>query len=91
MAKPERQKQDTPDELLGGLIERVTFHKTGNGFCVLRIKGRGYRELVTVMGHAATVNGGEWVTASGVWVTDRVHGQQSRFSENFCADQSGRH
>jgi exodeoxyribonuclease V alpha subunit len=76
MAKPERQKQDTPDELLGGLIERVTFHNEGNGFCVLRVKARGHRELVTVVGHAATVNAGEWVTASGVWVTDREHGQQ---------------
>jgi exodeoxyribonuclease V alpha subunit len=42
MAKPERQKQDTPNELLGGLIERVTFHNEDSGFCVLRIKARGH-------------------------------------------------
>jgi len=76
MANSERQQQDTPNELLGGLIERVTFHNEGNGFCVLRIKARGHRELVTVVGHAATVTAGEWITASGIWVTDRDHGQQ---------------
>ena len=76
MAYSERQQQDTPNELLGGLIERVTFHNEGNGFCVLRIKARGHKELVTVVGHAATVTAGEWITASGIWVTDRDHGQQ---------------
>ncbi|AIA56661.1 hypothetical protein ACSSZE_18750 [Acidithiobacillus caldus] len=29
MANSERQQQDTPNELLGGLIERVTFHNEG--------------------------------------------------------------
>ncbi|MGC9161820.1 YrrC family ATP-dependent DNA helicase, partial [Acidithiobacillus sp.] len=76
MAKPERQKQETPNELLGGLIERVTFHNEGSGFCVLRIKARGQKDLVTVVGHAATVTAGEWITASGIWITDRDHGLQ---------------
>ena len=44
MAKPERQKQEAPNELLGGLVERVTFHNEGSGFCVLRSKARGHKE-----------------------------------------------
>jgi exodeoxyribonuclease V alpha subunit len=52
-------------EVLAGLVERVTFHNEENGFCVLRIKARGQRELVTVVGHAAVISAGEWVTASG--------------------------
>jgi exodeoxyribonuclease V alpha subunit len=44
--------------------------------CVLRIKARGHRELVTVVGHAATISAGEWITAAGEWVYDRTHGQQ---------------
>jgi predicted flap endonuclease-1-like 5' DNA nuclease len=47
-----------------------------NGFCVLRAKARGHRELVTVIGHAATISAGEWITANGEWVNDRTHGQQ---------------
>ncbi len=45
---------------------------------MLRIKARGHRELVTVVGHAAEISAGEWVTVSGVWVNDRQHGQQFR-------------
>ncbi|HEY3939119.1 MAG TPA: ATP-dependent RecD-like DNA helicase [Bryobacteraceae bacterium] len=73
--------QSPAQEVLAGLVERVTFHNADSGFCVLRIKARGHRELVTVVGHAAVIAAGEWVTASGEWVNDRTHGQQfkSRF------------
>jgi exodeoxyribonuclease V alpha subunit len=63
-------------EVLAGLVERITFHNAENGFCVLRAKARGHRDLVTVVGHAATIAAGEWITASGEWVNDRTHGQQ---------------
>ena len=46
------------------------------GFCVLRAKARGHRDLVTVVGHAAAIAAGEWITASGEWVNDRTQGQQ---------------
>src|ERR1700685_1960442 len=63
-------------EVLAGLVERVTFHNDENGFCVLRAKARGHRDLVTVVGHAAIISAGEWITASGEWINDRAHGQQ---------------
>ena len=65
-------------EVLAGLVERVTFHNPETGFCVLRIKARGQRDLVTAVGHAATISAGEWVTASGEWTNDRTHGLQFR-------------
>ena len=67
-------------EVLGGSIERVTFHSAESGFCVLRIKARGHRDLVTVVGHAAEISAGEWVTVSGTWVNSREHGQQFKAS-----------
>jgi exodeoxyribonuclease V alpha subunit len=63
-------------EVLAGLVERVTYHNAENGFCVLRAKARGHRDVVTVVGHAAAIAAGEWITASGEWVNDRTHGQQ---------------
>src|SRR5471030_3130595 len=63
-------------DVLAGLVERVTFHNSDNGFCVLRAKARGHRDLVTLVGHAATISAGEWITASGEWVNDHAHGQQ---------------
>src|SRR5438067_5458234 len=63
-------------ELLAGLVERVTYQNAENGFCVIRVKARGRRELITVVGHAAAISAGEWITAAGDWVNDRTHGQQ---------------
>ena len=70
--------ESSTQEVLAGLVERVTFHNAENGFCVLRAKARGHRDLVTVVGHAATISAGEWITASGEWINDRAHGQQFR-------------
>src|SRR5271168_4846497 len=68
--------EPSTQEVLAGLVERVTFHNAENGFCVLRAKARGHRDLVTVVGHAAIISAGEWITASGEWTNDRTHGQQ---------------
>ena len=68
-AAPER-------EALAGLVERLTFHNEDNGFCVLQVKARGHRDLVTVIGHAAMISPGEFIQASGAWVNDKKHGSQ---------------
>jgi exodeoxyribonuclease V alpha subunit len=46
------------------VVERVTYHNAENGFCVLRIKARGLRDIATMVGHSATIAAGEWITAS---------------------------
>ena len=86
------QPQASTQEVLAGLVERVTFHNSENGFCVLRAKTRGHRDVVTVVGHAATIAAGEWITASGEWVNDRTHGQQfkARFLRNLLGSRSKR-
>jgi exodeoxyribonuclease V alpha subunit len=73
-------RTSTPTEVLAGLVERVTFHNAENGFCVLRIKARGQRELITVLGHAVMISAGEFVQASGSWINDRTHGLQFKAS-----------
>jgi exodeoxyribonuclease V alpha subunit len=72
------KSEPTPSdrEVLAGSVERVTYQNAENGFCVLRVKARGHRELVTLVGHAAAISAGEWITASGDWINDRTHGQQ---------------
>ena len=57
-------------------MERVTYHNADNGFCVLRVKARGQRDLVVVVGHAAAINAGEFISATGWWSNDREHGLQ---------------
>ena len=68
-------------ERLSGCVERVTFHNPESGFCVLRVKVRGRRELATVVGHAPSVSAGEHVQAVGRWVSDRTHGLQFQAPE----------
>src|SRR5271155_1893585 len=63
-------------EVLAGLVERVTFHNAETGFSVLRVKVRGQHDLITVVGHTATIAAGEFVQMSGTWINDRTHGLQ---------------
>lgn len=67
---------DVPVERISGSVERVTFHSEESGFCVLRIKVKGKRELVTVIGSAATITPGEFVECVGTWHNDKTHGLQ---------------
>ena len=78
MVQPPRTS--TPTEVLAGLVDRVTFRNSENGFCVLRVKARGQRDLITLVGHAAMISAGEFVQASGSWINDRTHGVRFRAS-----------
>jgi exodeoxyribonuclease V alpha subunit len=68
-------------ETLAGVIERVTFHNTENGFGVLRVNANGHHDLVTVVGHLAHALEGEYIQATGSWVHDRDHGLQFKAAE----------
>jgi exodeoxyribonuclease V alpha subunit len=65
-----------PTEEIARLVERVTFFNEESGFSVLRVKVRGQREPVTVLGSLSSVSAGEWLTAEGWWVRDKEHGLQ---------------
>jgi exodeoxyribonuclease V alpha subunit len=66
----------SPVESLSGLIEHVTFFNEENGFAVLKVKVRGHRDEVVVVGSLPSVNAGEWLTAEGRWQRDRQFGLQ---------------
>ncbi len=63
-------------ESVQGSVERVTFHSEESGFCVLRLKVKGNRDLVTVIGNAASISAGEYVECLGTWFNDKKHGLQ---------------
>jgi exodeoxyribonuclease V alpha subunit len=50
MAITRHRPEASTQEVLAGLVERVTFHNSDNGSCVLRAKARGHRDLITVAG-----------------------------------------
>src|SRR5260370_28275135 len=61
---------------VAGLVERVTFFNEESGFAVLRVKVRGHREQVTVLGSVPSITAGEWLTGRGSWIRDKEHGLQ---------------
>ena len=67
-----------PPAVLDGTVERITFHNPQNGFTVLRLRVRGRREPVAVVGNLPAVQPGEVLSLRGRWQTDAVHGAQFR-------------
>jgi exodeoxyribonuclease V alpha subunit len=68
-------------ERLSGSVERVTFHSEESGFCILRTKVKGRRDLVTVVGSAASITPGEYIECIGSWQNDRTYGLQFRTTQ----------
>lgn len=66
----------THTDNLSGLVERVTFFNEENGFAVIKVKARGHKDLVTVVGALPSVTPGEWLTAEGNWIQDKEFGRQ---------------
>lgn len=64
------------NEQITGEIERIVFHSAETGFCVLRVKVRRQRDLVTVTGAAACITAGEHIECSGVWKNHSSYGLQ---------------
>ncbi|HHT63584.1 MAG: ATP-dependent RecD-like DNA helicase [Bacillota bacterium] len=63
-------------EYISGVVERITYINEENGFCVLKIKSRGYSELITVVGNLAAVNIGAIVRLKGEWKMNSKFGKQ---------------
>lgn len=71
---------------IAGSIERVTFHNSENGFCVLRVHVSGKHDLVTVVGSSICVTAGEYIECSGKWLNDKNHGLQFK-ADNMTVAQ----
>ena len=67
-------------ETLSGLVERVTYHNAETGYCVLKVKVKGQKDFVTLVGYVQAVSPGESIQASGEWVNNRQYGLQFKAS-----------
>ena len=63
-------------EYLSGIVERITYCNEQNGFSVIKIKSKGFSDLVTVVGNLATVNVGSVLRVKGEWKYDSKYGKQ---------------
>jgi exodeoxyribonuclease V alpha subunit len=77
---------------LGGIVERITYANEETGFCVVKLRSKGYSELVTAVGSFAFVNAGASVKLTGEWKTDSKYGRQFKvvdFTETVPATIAG--
>lgn len=63
-------------ENLRGVVERITYANEETGYSVIKIKSKGYIDLVTVVGNMATVNVGSVITIKGFWSSNPKYGRQ---------------
>ncbi|QNO16724.1 ATP-dependent RecD-like DNA helicase [Alkalicella caledoniensis] len=63
-------------EYLSGVVERITYQNEENGFCVIKIRSKGFPDLVTVVGSLAAVNVGSVIRLKGQWKMDSKFGKQ---------------
>ncbi len=61
---------------LQGQVERVTYTNEENGYSVVRIKVRGRRDLVTVVGSFVSIIPGEVLRMEGTWGYHGQYGEQ---------------
>lgn len=63
-------------EYISGVVERITYENEENGFSVIKIRSKGYADLVTVVGNLAAVNVGAIIRLKGEWRMDSKFGKQ---------------
>ena len=63
-------------DFISGVVERITYTNEENGFTVIKIKSKGYSELITVVGNFASVNVGASLQIKGQWKYDSKYGKQ---------------
>lgn len=68
-------------EFLSGVVERITYENEETGFCVIKIKSKGFSELITVVGNMAAVSVGAVVQLKGDWKVDSKFGRQFSVKE----------
>jgi exodeoxyribonuclease V alpha subunit len=68
-------------EKIQGQVERITYSNEDNGYSVIKVRMRGRRDLVTVVGNFVAVTPGEELRMEGSW------GQHSQYGEQFKVER----
>ena len=65
-----------PATLLRCVVERITYQNPENGYSVLKVKVKGYSDLVTLVGNLLEVPVGSVLLCRGEWKVDKRYGSQ---------------
>ncbi|HZJ83083.1 MAG TPA: helix-hairpin-helix domain-containing protein, partial [Clostridia bacterium] len=79
-------------EYFSGVVERITYANEESGYTVIKLKSKGYYDLVTAVGNMASVHVGAVVSLKGEWKVDSKYGKQfvaSNYEEKIPASVAG--
>jgi exodeoxyribonuclease V alpha subunit len=65
-----------------GQLERITFRSEENHFTIAKIKVKGHKNLVTVVGNLLPVSPGEILKLTGTWDRHPKYGEQFKFTSS---------
>lgn len=74
------------------VVERITYQNSETGYAVIKVRVKGYADLVTVVGSLIDVVVGSVLTIRGEWKVDRQYGRQlaaTSWVESMPADVLG--
>ena len=74
------------------VVERVTYQNPENGYSVLKVRVKGYQELVPLVGNLVDVTVGSVLLVDGNWKVDAKYGRQflaERWEETMPATVYG--
>ena len=63
-------------ERLRAVVERITYQNAENGYSVLRLRAKGFTDLITAVGNMADTHVGSVLTLTGSWKVDAKSGRQ---------------
>ena len=63
-------------DFLRCVVERITYQNEDNGYSVIKVRVKGFSDLVTVVGSMASVNVGCVLSVRGEWKVDNKYGKQ---------------
>ena len=69
-------------EKLSGHIERITFVNEENGYTVAKLKVKGQKDLVTIIGNIPNINAGEVMELTGQWMNHPKFGHQFKITSH---------
>ena len=58
------------------IVERITYQNPENGYTILKVRVKGYDDLVTVVGNLLDANVGSVLLIDGEWKVDSRFGRQ---------------
>ena len=58
------------------VVERITYQNPENGYSVMKVKVKGYNDLVTLVGNLLEVPAGSVLLCDGEWKVDKRYGSQ---------------